>query len=140
MAEIITVKISPKMKKLTIAVCISGALVAAFYGLRFYNDAKSTSQLSKALGEAKTVWIELQATFQSDGTLPYMINDESGRRYQVLRSEVNHQLDDQILAVTWNAVGDHGHIVLYQSGRPEVRSSEELVNRLLDEIKSEETK
>lgn len=126
------------MKKLTIAVCILGAWVAAFYGLRFYNDSKSTSQLSAALGEAKTVWVELQDTYESDGTLPYMTNDESGRRYQVLRPEVSHRLNNQILAVTWNALGDHGHIVIYQSGKSEVRTSEELVSQLLEEIKSDE--
>lgn len=72
-----------------------------------------------------------------------LLADENEKHSRSTNSTIFSKLilvNDQILAVTWNAVGDHGHIVLYQSGKSQVRSSEELTTRLLDEIKSEEPK
>ncbi len=128
------------MKKLIIIVGILGVAVAAFFGLQFYNRSKNISQLSTALGESKFVWSALQDASYTGGKLPSTLQDESGRKYEVLRTQMDNQRGHEILAVTRAPVTDHRHIVIYQSGRSEVRSSEKLATQLLEEIKSEEPK
>jgi len=124
------------MKKLTIVLCLIGFAVLSFFVKLAYEMTDRNSQLSAALGESKSVWIELRDVSHENGILPSTLEDKSGRLYQILRPRMDIQLSSEILALTLSPVTDQDHVVIYQSGKSEVRSAEELATQLLDEIKA----